>query len=430
MTSKPQECFVYIQLPATFETVTAGRYQLESQDGVPVGRFVYGRSYRENASAVPLDPFDLPIVPRTFETAKMRGIFGALRDASPDSWGRGVIEKQLKRTDLSEIDYLLHSPEDRAGALSFGLNVEPPAPTRRFNRVLQLDLLMREADRYMQDAAPANDAVAAVAEQVEALVNPGTSLGGARPKNVVEDEDGLWVAKFPHPEDRWNATRVEGAMLALARECGLRVAQSRVQAVGGRDVLLVKRFDREKKDVGYLRHRMVSGLTVLRSEDSHRDRERWSYALLADELKRWSHRPDDDLRELYRRMVFSALVSNTDDHPRNHALIAPGRSFALSPAYDLTPMPHISVERRDLAMSIGKFGRYANRVNLVSSAGAFRLQVAEATVLFDSMAQIVKNHWYATFRREGVSEKDCETVSRSFVYEGLFLDPNVVSPVA
>ena len=430
MTSKSQECFVYIQLPETLETVTAGRYRLESHDGVPVGRFVYGRSYRENAKAVPLDPFELAIVPRTFETAKMRGIFGALRDASPDSWGRSVIEKQLKRTELSEIDYLLHSPEDRAGALSFGLDVEPPAPARRFNQVLQLEVLLHEADRYIRDAAPANGADPAVAAQVEALVNPGTSLGGARPKNVVEDEDGLWVAKFPHPDDRWNVTRAEGAMLSLARECGLRVAQSRVQSVGARDVLLVKRFDREKKDEGYLRHRMVSGLTVLRSEDSHRDRERWSYALLADELKRWSHRPDDDLRELYRRMVFSALVSNTDDHPRNHALIAPGRSFELSPAYDLTPMPHVSVERRDLAMTIGKYGRYANRVNLVSSAGAFRLREEEAATLFDAMAAMVRDRWYAAFRREGVSEKDCETVSRAFVYAGLFLDPAVVSPVA
>jgi serine/threonine-protein kinase HipA len=434
MSSRPPptgsgQCFVYVQLPATLQIVTAGRYQLESHDGVPVGRFVYGRSYRENAQAVPLDPFDLPIVPRTFETARMRGIFGALRDASPDSWGRSVIEKQLKRTELSEIDYLLHSPEDRAGALSFGLHVDPPGPVRRFNRVLQLEALLREADRYIRDAAPARNADPAVAEQVQALVNPGTSLGGARPKNVVEDEDGLWVAKFPHPEDRWNQPRVEGAMLALALECGIRVAQSRVLAVAGRDVLLVKRFDREKKEGGYHRHRMVSGLTVLRAEDSHRERERWSYPLLADELKRWSHRPDDDLRELFRRVAFSALVSNTDDHPRNHALIAPGQSFELSPAYDIAPMPHVSLERRDLAMTIGKFGRYANRANLLSSAGAFRLSKEEAAAVFDALAAKVKDRWYATFRREGVSERDCEAVSRAFVYEGLFLDPSSVSPV-
>ena len=429
MSSRRQECFVYIQLPETFETVTVGRYQLETLDGAPVGRFVYGRSYRKMANAVPLDPFELPIVARTFETAKMGGIFGALRDASPDTWGRRVIERQLGRTELSEIDYLLHSPEDRAGALSFGLNVVPPAPVRRFNRVLQLELLLREADRYMRDAAPESSVEAGVAEQVEALLHPGTSLGGARPKNVVEDEDGLWVAKFPHPDDRWNFPRVEAATLALARESGLRVAESRVRSVAGRDVLLVKRFDREKRADRYLRYRMVSGLTVLRAEDSQGDRERWSYSLLADELKRWSHRPDEDLRELFRRMVFSALISNTDDHPRNHALIAPGRSFELSPAYDLTPTPHISAERRDLAMIIGQFGRYANRSNLISAAGAFRLRQQEAESVFDEMAERVRNRWYALFRREGVSERDCQTVSRAFVYDGLFLDPNAISPV-
>jgi serine/threonine-protein kinase HipA len=200
-----------------------------------------------------------------------------------------------------------------------------------------------------------------------------------------------------------------------------------MQVVAGRDVLLVKRFDRVKTKGGYLRHRMVSGLTVLRAEDSQR--ERWSYVLLADELKRWSHRPDDDLRELFRRMVFNALISNTDDHPRNHALIAPGRSFELSPAYDLTPTPHISVERRDLAMIIGQFGRYANRNNLISSSGTFRLSQEEATAIVDNMADVVRRRWYAIFRREGVSERDCETVSRAFVYEGLFLDPNAVSPI-
>lgn len=429
MSSKSQDCFVYIQLPGTTNMITAGRYQLDVREGVTVGRFIYGRSYRNNPAAVPLDPFELPIISRTFETAKMRGIFGALRDASPDAWGRGVIEKQLGRTDLSEMDYLLHSPEDRAGALSFGLNVAPPAPVRRFNRVLQLDVLLREAERLATDRESSGGSTA-VAEQVEALVHRGTSLGGARPKNVVEDDEGLWVAKFPHADDRWNMPRVEAATLALARECGLRVAVSRVQAVAGRDVLLVKRFDRVRRDDGYLRHRMVSGLTVLGAGDSHRDRDRWSYVLLADELKRWSDRPDDDLRELFRRVAFSTLVSNTDDHPRNHALIAPGQSFELSPAYDLTPTPHISVERRDLAMTVGRFGRYANRANVISSAGTYRLSEPDAGAIFDAMAQTVRNRWHTVFRREGVSERDCETVSRAFVYEGLLLDPSEIVPTA
>ncbi|MFD2855739.1 type II toxin-antitoxin system HipA family toxin [Seohaeicola zhoushanensis] len=151
--------------------------------------------------------------------------------------------------------------------------------------------------------------------QVHDLMLVGTSMGGARPKAVVEDEDGLWIAKFNRPDDKWNYARVEHAMLELARACGIHTAQSRITTVGDRDVLLVKRFDRERTEKGYLRTRMMSGLTILRTEDTHQHRDRWSYVLLAEELRRISARPKEDAAELFRRMVFNALISNTDDHP-------------------------------------------------------------------------------------------------------------------
>ena len=150
-------------------------------------------------------------------------------------------------------------------------------------------------------------------------------MGGARPKAVVEYEGGLWIAKFGRTDDRWNESRVEHGMLALARACGLDVADSRTETVGGRDVLLVRRFDREREDdgrtaAGYRRHRMVSALTLLRTGDGLADRGDWSYLMLADEVRRASARPEDDLRELFGRICFNAAVSNLDDHPRNHAL--------------------------------------------------------------------------------------------------------------
>jgi serine/threonine-protein kinase HipA len=123
-------------------------------------------------------------------------------------------------------------------------------------------------------------------DQVEKLMVIGTSMGGARPKAVVEDDDGLWIAKFNRPDDPWNNARVEHAMLTLARACGLVTAESRVVDVAGRDVLLVKRFDREKTDAGYRRARMVSALTLLRAEDTYQSRDKWSYVLLAEELRR------------------------------------------------------------------------------------------------------------------------------------------------
>lgn len=406
-TSDAPSCFVYIQLSDSMEVVTCGRFVQEGE----IGRFVYGRSYLNNPRAVELEKFELALREGTFETARLGGIFGALRDSSPDAWGRTVIGRQLGRTDLTEVDFLLHSPEDRAGALSFGTSPTPPAPPHQFNKVLRLNLLLEEAERIEQGFPPSE-------AQVEDLVNPGSSMGGARPKNVVEDEEGLWVAKFPARNDRWNNAAVEGGMLRLARECGLRVAFGKVTSVAGRSVLLVRRFDRKRIEGGYLRHRMVSALTVLRADENPVDRPKWSYILLADELKRWVGNPDEDLRELFSRMVFNALISNIDDHPRNHALIAAGSEWSLSPAYDLTPMPQASTER-DLAMEVGSAqNRRANRRNLLSECGRFRLSREEAIRLIDRMKTIVSSRWRDSVKECGGTEADLKAIERAFDYEG------------
>lgn len=413
--------YVYLQLPGSLEVVTAGYFEQTERTGVRVGVFVYNPAYRDREDAVPLDPFELPLRAGRFETVKLKGIFGPLRDASPDAWGRRIIERHLNSATLSEVDYLLHSPEDRVGALAFGRGKIPPAPTTRFNQVVALEKLLAFAE-----AVEADDSVALPTQFAE-LIQPGTSLGGARPKNVVETEEGLWVAKFPERGDRWNNTRVEAAMLTLARECGLRACDARVVAVADADVLLVRRFDRVKIPEGYLRHRFVSALTVLDAGEAIADRARWSYLLLADELRRRSHRASADLRELFGRMVFNALISNTDDHPRNHGLIAPGKDFELAPAYDLTPNPLISVERRDLALAVGRFNRYANRENLLSECERFRLDKLEAAALIDRMKQTVESRWHAVLRSHGVTEKDCTLLARAFVYPGFEL-PAATSP--
>jgi serine/threonine-protein kinase HipA len=353
------------------------------------------------------------MAPRRYETARLDGMFGALRDASPDAWGRRVIEKVTGRIDLDEVDFLLHGPEDRAGALSFGLSVVPPGPVRPFNRVLRLGELRRVAG-LLEEVGPGEP----LPGQISQLADPGTSLGGARPKNVVEDEDGLWVAKFPQRGDRWNNAPVEAAMLALAGRCGIRTPETRVVEIGGASVLLVKRFDRARVNGGYLRHRMVSALTVLDAEDRVTERTNWSYLLLADELRRWSERAAMDRAELFRRVVFNALISNLDDHPRNHALIAPGEGWHLAPAYDLTPQPSIGLERRDLALECGPFGRVARRDNLLAAAPRFGLEPALAGSIIDEIQHTVMDHWRAEVRRAGGAPGDCAVIEPAFGYPG------------
>ena len=423
MTSEPGAtgCFVYVTLPGTSAFVTAGRFVLEpDRSGIPVGRFVYGRSYLANPDAVPIDPIDLKLAGTTCRTTALRGVFGALRDAGPDHWGRRVIERHVGLPQLGEIDYLLNAPDDSAGALGFGLGPKPPAPQRKFSRTLDLERLIALADAIVsgEDVSDGPDAV-----QVEDLMLVGTSMGGARPKAVVEDSDGLWLAKFNRGDDKWNHARVEHAMLRLASACGVRTARSRIEHVAGRDVLLVKRFDREKTSDGYLRARMMSGLTILRAEDTHQHRDRWSYVLLVEELRRISGQPRDDAGELFRRMVFNALISNTDDHPRNHAVIAMGADWKLSPAYDLTPSTPLSLERRDLAMNCGDIGRYANARNMLSQCARFHLETDEAAAIIDGMESQVKASWHDVARREGVTEADCSMISGAFAYPGFRLAP-------
>lgn len=419
MTSE-QTCFVYIVLPNTTEFVTAARFRvLQTRDGMNVGELVYGKKYLARSDAVEIDPVELRLGGQKYETARMNGFFGAIRDAMPDYWGRKVIEHAYKNP-ADEFDYLLLGPDDRAGALSFGLNAEPPAPRRHFNKTLDLEKLQEIADVIIKDGSTDqldNHEVS----QVEKLLLEGTSMGGARPKAVIEENDKLWIAKFSTSQDRWNVPVVEHAMLELAKLCGLNVSESKITSVAGKDVLLVKRFDRAKcEDGGYYRYRMISALTLLQSDDDVSSRDSWSYLLLADEIRRVSIRPKEDLHELFSRMCFNALISNLDDHPRNQAVLARERGWCLSPAYDLTPSSAVAKDARYLAMACGSQGRISRRENLISGCARFLLSNEEAENIIDSMSEKIKKNWYNYLRRAGATEKDCGLVASAFNYDGFY----------
>jgi serine/threonine-protein kinase HipA len=415
MTSE-REAYVYIQLPGTLETVPAALLRVQTlPDGTQIGRFRYGDRYLQRQEAVALDPFHLPLAKEVFEFTQLKGIPGAVRDAGPDAWGRRVIEHKLERSaaDLQEIDYLLHGPQDGAGYLSFGPKAEPPAPKRRYNRTHQLAELIA-ATQAIEEGRP-------VAAHLLEQIDPGTSMGGARPKATIEDAQSLWLGKFPASDDRFNLQRVEYATLDLARRCGLNVTQARLQSVGKSDVLMLQRFDRDRTEKGYLRFGLVSGLTVLDCGDSHLDRERWSYPLMADNLRRWSDKPQADCAELFGRMVFNAAVTNNDDHPRNHALLRRQKGWRLSPAYDLVPAPVVSLERRDLALTVGDFGRTASIYNLLSQSGRFGLSAQEARAQIDRLVEVVRG-WRDSFFACGVSLKDIDYIAPAILPECFFFE--------
>ena len=419
MTSE-RECYVYVVPPGETEFVTAGRFRVApTPAGASLGKFIYGRSYLRRDNAVELDPVELRLKTGEFETALMGGFFGAVRDAMPDAWGRRVIERHLQAGQLAEFDYLLRAPDDRVGALGFGLSREPPSAKPGFNRPLDLERLQRAAAAIIADV-PEQSAPSLDLTVRDLLLAGATSMGGARPKAVVEDGDALWVAKFAREDDSWSHPKVEHGLLQLAKLCGLNAAGSKLASVAGRDLLLVRRFDRDDAAAGsYFRHRMASALTLLRAEDAAANRRNWSYLMLADEIRRISASPQADLRELFARMCFNAAVSNLDDHPRNHAVLAKGRNWRLSPAYDLTPSPVISQERRDLAMACGLQGRLASKGNLLSGHGRFLLSREAAERMFADIIRTVRSEWRTIMERVGVSDRDRTRIAGAFLYPGL-----------
>ena len=418
MADDEQACYVYIQLPETMQTVPCASLRVRAVGaGAFEGTFTYGRRYLERPEVVALDPFHLPLSTRPQKFTKLKGIPGAVRDASADAWGRRVIAAKLQRPEagIPEVEYLLNGPDDGAGNLSFGRTATPPAPSRPFNRTHQLAALIEAAEKLEEDGRLPHE----VLEQLE----PGTSMGGARPKVTIEDGHKIWLAKLPEKADRHDMQRIEYATLELARAAGLRVCAARLEPVGDRSALMLERFDREwSPDANaYRRHGFVSGLTVIDAEDGYLGRSRWSYPLLADELRRWSVKSNEDRRELFLRMVFNAMVTNNDDHPRNHALLHAKSGWRLSPAYDIVPVPMVSVERRDLALEVGRFGRAAGLYNILSQCDVFGLTKQEAQALIDGMLEVVRG-WREFFIQRGVEHRSIEMLEQAMLPPSFFRD--------
>ncbi|MGE4242030.1 type II toxin-antitoxin system HipA family toxin [Ramlibacter sp.] len=406
-----RSCYVYIQLPGDWEWVPCASLRVKALgSGAFEGTFTYGKRYLQRGNVVALDDYHLPLSDRPHRITKRKGIPGAVRDASPDAWGRRVIQARLQRpeADLAEMEYLLHGPDDGAGNLRFGLTVEPPGPSRMYNRTHHLETLVDAARQVEEGGRPPHE----VLEQME----PGTSMGGARPKVAVEDGERIWLCKLPEKGDRHNMQRIEFATLELARAAGLRVCAARLQPIAGGEVLMLQRFDREwdSERQRYARFGFVSALTVLDAEDGHTGRDRWSYLLLADELRRWSSHPSADQEELYRRMVFNAMVTNNDDHPRNHALLRTRGGWRLSPAYDIVPVPLLSQEKRDLALEAGRFGRAASLYNLLSRPEVFGLTREAARQQIEALLAVVSD-WKRLFRANGVDARSIEMLEQAIL---------------
>ncbi|MFC8191577.1 type II toxin-antitoxin system HipA family toxin [Cellulomonas sp. NPDC057328] len=396
MTSEPARAYVWTWLPEHTEPVVAGVLQDTGDvvNGEQVLAFRYAASYRERADAVSLYTPELPlgdavVDPRRIDGREALAMPGALRDAAPDAWGRRVINSNLAGqpdVDLNELTYLLESGSDRIGALDFQASPREYVP--RGERAT-LEQLVRVAE-LIEAGEP-------VPAQLLAAAGHGTSIGGARPKALIDDEDGTpYIAKFSSSTDDRPVVFAEAVAMLLAQHAGLDVAPVQVVRSAGKDVLMVRRFDRVETrtptGAARTRRQMVSMLTVLGVAETSSRHE--SYAAIAHSIRSgpWTD-PGRTLREMFARLVFNVLVGNNDDHLRNHAAFWDGGHLALTPAFDLCPQPRRTPVSSQ-AIAITSDGQRASQLRVCRMvAGDFTLTAREADQIIERVHGAVVDHF-------------------------------------
>lgn len=403
------EAYVWIWLPAKTDAVVAGL--IERQDGRLL--FNYGRSYLARNDAISIYEPELPLGPGEIRPRMNMQMPSCIRDASPDAWGRrvmvnramGLKGREADSIDLDELTYLMESGSDRIGALDFQASATEYVARER--QKATLDELIRSAERVEQGVPLSPD--------LDLALQHGASLGGARPKALIEDGHRKLIAKFSASNDLYNVVKAEFVAMRLARAVGLDAASVSLTTGLGKDVLLVERFDRTHVEEAWTRRAMVSALTILELDEN--EARYASYEDLATAIRHRFTEPKQTLEELFGRIVFNILSGNTDDHARNHAAFWDGRMLSLTPAYDICPQGRTGGEATQ-AMLITGNKRLSQLTVCLEAAPHFLLLEERARVIIDAQLAAIRAQWSAVCDEAGLTEVD-----RRFLWGRQFLNP-------
>jgi serine/threonine-protein kinase HipA len=401
------------------EFVPAGQLQVDEEGSrLIASSFAYGLRYLNRSNTQEIDPVALSLKnkseirgKRLFPPSGLEG-FGGIRDAAPDSWGRRVIEARLKvpTNSLSESTYLLEAGSDRIGALDIRASLdqeERPAHESVHNL------------SYVLEGAQKIEAGLPISEALSRILIVGSGLGGMRPKaSVRDDANTLWMAKFPGNQDgHLDIPSIEYATLKLAELAGLNVVETKLEQVGNKKVLMVKRFDRSWNDAARrieIRHHVVSALTLLACHESESNTK--SYMDIADAIRQYClvRKVKSDIEELYGRMIFNIFVSNDDDHLRNHAFLWNHalKGWSLSPLYDVTPHSVIAKERYQ-HLGIGPLGKLATIDNAYGAKERFGLSPQQANSIIDRVWRVVRQ-WKTHFEELGITQNQIDAIDQAF----------------
>lgn len=419
MTSNDSESIsVWIQLPGQREPVLCGKTSRRRSSALSTtGEFVYGKRYLARADAMAIDPVLLPLAQTTFSTSLLGGHFGVILDAGPDGWGKLVIDKTLgSQTNLG---YLLQNKGDQVGTLSFSATIEAPPSTPALLSMTSLDALYG-ASRSIEKNEE-------ISPELAALFRGATSAGGARPKATIVDDGKVWLSKFPSIKDSPqfpSIPQLEAAVLDLADLAGIEVPERRVVHLETCDILLVERFDRkivqDQEGSWIAKYSFASARSVFFSNP---ELQKWSftgtYPRLAKDFSKWSINAQSDRLELFKRLVFNCVVSNTDDHDLNHGLIYVDSGFKLAPAFDMVPQSS-GTARRQQALGIGEDGANSTLSNVLSGSAAYGLTKEEAQAIASDVIGAVRQNWEQCIVNRGVSTQHCDHLADYFCPASFF----------
>jgi serine/threonine-protein kinase HipA len=418
MTSEPvTEAFVWNWLPGESAPVVAGRLMADGDRFT----FTYGRSYRERPDAIPLYLPELPLQAGPIVPRPPLLMAGALRDASPDAWGRRVIQNRMfgkaANEEPGELTYLMQSGLDRVGALDF--QVSPTDYQPRGSAPAPLEELLASAER-VERGVP-------ITPELDQALFHGSSIGGARPKALVRDGGRSLIAKFSSAADTYPVVKAEFVAMRLAKIAGIDVAPVELVNVSGKDVLLVVRFDRlaagqdEQGQMRWHRRAMVSALTILGLDEMQARYA--SYQDLAEVIRHRFKTPTQTLHELFARLTFNILVGNVDDHARNHAAFWDGCDLMLTPAYDICPQPRTGGEASQAMLIVGQ--QRLSRLDVcLAAAPDFHLDQGEAIAIVANQIAAIAAQWPAIADEAGLARVERtrlwgRSLLNPYAFEGL-----------
>jgi serine/threonine-protein kinase HipA len=409
-----QAILTYVDLEGV--PIKVGQLWVHDRHGRESVSFEYDREWRAHPKKFSLDPA-LQLISGSFHASIEKPLFGAIEDSAPDRWGRLLMRRAERRAaekarrtprTLREIDFLiLVDDEARQGALRFKKDVNGPFLTAYdmspIPPLVTLGKLLNASTRVLQESDTEED--------LRLLLAPGSSLGGARPKASVRDKDDhLAIAKFPKKDDEHDIIAWEAVALSLAKRAKIEVPDWRIENLGSRKILISRRFDR----IGHSRIPFLSAMSALQAKDN----EPHSYLEIADAIRQMSATPKKDLTALWRRIIFNIMISNVDDHLRNHAFIYSDMSgWHLSPAYDLNPTP-TDIKPRILSTSIDLIDPSASIELAFSAASYFDIEGREMKKIAKEVATATTS-WKTQAMKYKIPKREIERMSSAFEHEDL-----------